>query len=112
MNNQQALEKASEIISKAKKIVAFTGAGISAESETKVKVGGTMTANPLTTLAGITVINELEAKNVHAELDKVSRYFMKGIEDISERYELKGQYISEEDIKDALNNYYKKENYH
>ena len=32
MNNQQALEKAAEIISKAKKIVAFTGAGISAES--------------------------------------------------------------------------------
>ena len=63
-------------------------AGISAESENKVKVGGTMTANPLTTLAGITVIKELEAKNVHAELDKVSRYFMKGIEDITERYDV------------------------
>ena len=35
-----------------------------------------------------TNIKELEAKNVHAELDKVSRYFMKGIEDITERYDV------------------------
>ena len=71
-----------------KEIMELLAAGISAESENKVKVGGTMTANPLTTLAGITVIKELETKNVHAELDKVSRYFMKGLEDISERYEV------------------------
>ena len=71
-----------------KEIMEMLAAGISAESETKVKVGGTMTANPLTTLAGITVINELEAKNVHAELDKVSDYFMRGLADISERYDV------------------------
>lgn len=71
-----------------REIMELLAAGISAESENKVKVGGTMTANPLTTLAGITVIKELEAKNVHAELDKVSRYFMKGLEDITERYDV------------------------
>lgn len=71
-----------------KEIMEMLAAGISAESEKKVKVGGTMTANPLTTLAGITVINELEAKNVHAELDKVSDYFMRGLADITERYDV------------------------
>ncbi len=71
-----------------REIMNMLAAGISAESENMVKVGGTMTANPLTTLAGITVLKELESKNVHAELDKVSRYFMKGIEDISERYDV------------------------
>jgi len=71
-----------------KEIMSMLAAGISAESENKVKVGGTMTANPLTSLAGLTVLKELEAKNVHAELDKVSRYFMKGIEDITERYDV------------------------
>ena len=71
-----------------KEIMELLAAGISAESENKVKVGGTMTANPLTTLAGVTVIKELEAKNVHAELDKVSEYFMKGLEDITERYDV------------------------
>lgn len=69
-----------------REIMEMLAAGISAESENKVKVGGTMTANPLTTLAGLTVLKELESKNVHEELDKVSDYFMKGLSDITERY--------------------------
>ena len=71
-----------------KEIMELLAAGISAESMDKVKVGGTMTANPLTTLAGVTVLKELEARNVHAELDKVSDYFMKGLADITDRYDV------------------------
>ena len=52
-------------------------AGVDASDNIKVKVGGTMTANPLTSLAGITVIKELERLNVHDALDKASDYFMK-----------------------------------
>ena len=47
-----------------------------------------MTANPLTSLAGITVIKELERLNVHEELDKASEYFMKGIEELTEKYDV------------------------
>lgn len=71
-----------------KEIMSMLAAGVGADSAKKVKVGGTLSANPLTTLAGITVIKELADKNVHAALDKASDYFMKGIADISERYDV------------------------
>ena len=70
-----------------KELMNMLAAGVDNKTN-KVKVGGTVSANPLTTLAGITVINELEKKNVHEELDKVTDYFMKGIADISERYDV------------------------
>lgn len=69
-------------------IMEMLSAGVQWNGNTKVKVGGTVSANPLTTLAGITVINELEKKHVHEELDKVTDYFMKGIADITERYDV------------------------
>lgn len=71
-----------------KEIMTMLSAGVQWNGATKVKVGGTVTANPLTTLAGITVINELEAKHVHEQLDKAADYFMDGIADISERYKV------------------------
>lgn len=71
-----------------KDIMSMLAAGVGAGSEKKVKVGGTLSANPLTTLAGITVIKELAEKNVHAALDKASDYFMKGIADITEKYDV------------------------
>ena len=71
-----------------KDIMSMLAAGVSAASENKVKVGGTLSANPLTTLAGITVIKELAEKNVHAALDKASDYFMRGIESITEKYDV------------------------
>lgn len=69
-------------------IMNLLAAGVSAESEKKVKVGGTLTANPLTTLAGITVIKELEEKNVHEKLDKASSYLMQGIAKLTDKYEI------------------------
>ena len=71
-----------------KEIMELLAAGVSVESENKVKVGGTMTANPLTTLAGVTVLKELEKENVHEQLHKASDYFMKGLADITERYDV------------------------
>lgn len=71
-----------------KEIMELLSAGISAESLNKVKVGGTLTANPLTTLAGLTVLRELESGEVHRELDKVSDYFMRGLADITDRYDV------------------------
>ena len=71
-----------------KDIMSMLAAGVAAGSEKKVKVGGTMSANPLTAIAGITVIKELADKNVHAALDKASDYFMKGVADITEKYDV------------------------
>lgn len=71
-----------------KDIMSLLAAGVSAESENKVKVGGTLSANPLTCLAGITVINELEKENVHEKLDEASKYFMNGIAELSEKYDV------------------------
>ncbi|MDD6043790.1 MAG: aminotransferase class III-fold pyridoxal phosphate-dependent enzyme [Eubacteriaceae bacterium] len=70
-----------------REIMEMLSAGVDVTG-TKVKVGGTMTANPLTTLAGLTVLKELEKQNVHEQLDKASAYFMKGIEEISEKYDV------------------------
>jgi len=71
-----------------KELMNMLAAGVQWDGSNKVKVGGTVSANPLTTLAGITVINELEKENVHEKLDKVTNYFMRGIADISERYDV------------------------
>lgn len=71
-----------------KDIMNMLAAGVSAESEKKVKVGGTMSANPLTMLAGLTVLKELEEKPVHTQLQKVTDYFMDGISNITERYDI------------------------
>jgi len=71
-----------------REIMEMLAAGISAESLNKVKVGGTLTANPLTTLAGLTVLRELESGEVHRELDRVSDYFMRGLADITDRYDV------------------------
>lgn len=69
-------------------VMDMLAAGISAESTNKVKVGGTLSANPLTALAGITTIRELERLGAHEKLEKTSNYFMNAIAEISEKYEV------------------------
>jgi len=69
-------------------IMSMLSAGVEWTAATKVKVGGTVSANPLTCLAGITVINELEKEDVHNKIDKAADYFMDGLADISERYKV------------------------
>ena len=69
-------------------IMDMLAAGISAESVNKVKVGGTLSANPLTALAGITAIKELERLNAHEKLEKASNYFMSSVAKIAEKYDV------------------------
>ena len=71
-----------------KDIMSMLSAGVEWGTATKVKVGGTLSGNPLTCLAGITVIKELEKENVHEKIDKAVDRFMDGIADISERYDV------------------------
>jgi glutamate-1-semialdehyde 2,1-aminomutase len=63
-------------------------AGINAEAETKVKVGGTLSANHLTAMAGTMTIRELEKLNMYGDLDKAASKFMKALESITEKYDV------------------------
>lgn len=71
-----------------KEIMTMLSAGVEWNGATKVKVGGTVSANPLTCLAGITVIRELEKENVHEKIDKAASYFMREIAELTERYDV------------------------
>ena len=63
-------------------------AGISAATETKVKVGGTISANPLSALAGITVLKELVKENVHEKLQKAADEVTEGIAEIADKHDV------------------------
>ncbi len=63
-------------------------AGTGADSMEKVRVGGTLTANPVTALAGIVTIKELQKENVHEKLDKAASYFMQGVADLTKKYDV------------------------
>lgn len=69
-------------------IMNMLAAGISAESEKMVKVGGTVSANPLTALAGITVLKELVKEDVHTKLNEAADYLTQGIADLAEKYDV------------------------
>lgn len=71
-----------------KEIMSMLSAGIDKDYNNKVKVGGTLSANPLTSIAGIRTIEELEKLHVHEKLEKASRYFMEGIAEITEKYDV------------------------
>lgn len=69
-------------------VMDLLAAGISAASANKVKVGGTLSANPLTMLAGLTAIRTLEQTDAHRRLAEASERFMRGVADITERYQV------------------------
>ena len=73
-------------------------AGVNPEAATKVKVGGTLSANHLTTFAGIKVIEELERLDVHKKLDAAATKFMKGLEAITDKYDVPAILFNHESI--------------
>lgn len=79
-------------------IIDMLAAGISATSEKKVKVGGTLSANPLTMMAGVTAIKTLEQTGAHAKLAAASETFMRGVADICTRYDLPAILFNHESI--------------
>lgn len=67
-------------------IMSRLAAGIGAQPADRVRVGGTLSANPLTALAGITTIQELARLNAHEKMDKAATDFMHGIAELTEKY--------------------------
>jgi glutamate-1-semialdehyde 2,1-aminomutase len=61
-------------------------AGFSYKKNVKVLVGGTLTANPVSCIAGITAIDELERTGAHAKLDKAATEFTRALVDISNKH--------------------------
>lgn len=69
-------------------IMDLLSAGVTEKSHSQVRVGGTLSANPLSAMAGTITIQQLEKLNAHEKLDAAATKFMKGIEDITERYDV------------------------
>ena len=63
-------------------------AGFSYKKNVKVLVGGTLTANPVSCIAGITAIQELERTNAHEQLDKAATEFAHALVDITNKYNI------------------------
>jgi len=69
-------------------IMDMLAAGIDASYYSKVKVGGTLSANPLVALAGVTTVKQLEQLNVHEKLDAAATKFMQGLASITDKYDV------------------------
>jgi glutamate-1-semialdehyde 2,1-aminomutase len=69
-------------------IMDMLAAGIDASYGKKVKVGGTLSANPLVALAGVVTIRQLESLSAHDKLDAAAAKFMKGLELITDKYDI------------------------
>ncbi len=63
-------------------------AGFSYKKNVKVLVGGTLTANPVSCIAGITAIQELERTGAHAKLDRAATEFTHALVDLSNKYDI------------------------
>lgn len=71
-----------------KEIMEMLAAGINGDRSKKVRVGGTLSANPLTAYAGALTIRELARLNAHPKMAEASDRFMKEIAELTERYDV------------------------
>lgn len=64
----------------------------------KVRVGGTLSANPMTCVAGIATIKELERLNAHEKMDKAATEFIHAIADLTEKYDIPALVFNQQSI--------------
>ncbi len=69
-------------------IMGLLAAGLEKDRTKKVRVGGTLSANPLTCLAGCTVIQELEKRNAHEKLKAAADEFTKRLVELADKYDV------------------------
>lgn len=69
-------------------IIDMLAAGQGTDQTKAVRVGGTMTANPLSCLAGATAIDELERTGAHKKLDEGGEYLCHKIAELAEKYQI------------------------
>lgn len=71
-----------------REIMEMLAAGINKDRSKKVRVGGTLSANPLTAYAGCCTIEELERLGAHAKMAEASDRFMKEIALLTDKYDI------------------------
>ena len=81
-----------------REIMSLLTAGLTMGHSKKVMVGGTLTANPLSCLAGYTTICELERTNAHARLKTAADQFTRAVADLAEKYQIPALVFNQESI--------------
>lgn len=71
-----------------REIMRLLAAGLTKDRFVKVRVGGTLAANPLTCIAGCTVIKELERRGVHDKLKTAADQFIRNLVDLADKYDV------------------------
>ena len=79
-------------------IMSRLAAGIGAQPKDRVRVGGTLSANPLTAVAGITTLRELERLNAHEAMDQAATKFMHDIADLAVKYDVPALTFNQQSI--------------
>ena len=73
-------------------------AGLTLGKSTKVMVGGTITANPVSCVAGYTAICELERTDAHRKLAAASDKFIRQITDLTDKYKIPAMIFNQDSI--------------
>lgn len=71
-----------------RELINLLAAGINKDRSKKVRVGGTLSANPLTAFAGCRTIQELERLNAHPPMAAASDKFMKELATLTQKYDV------------------------
>jgi glutamate-1-semialdehyde 2,1-aminomutase len=71
-----------------KEIMRLLAAGLEKDRSKKVRVGGTLSANPLTCVAGCVTILELECRNAHTKLKIAADAFVRSLTDLAAEYDV------------------------
>lgn len=69
-------------------IMDMLAGGLSKDRSKMVRVGGTLTANPLTCLAGLLTLQEIDRLDACDKLDKASDYLCRQLNDLANKYEI------------------------
>lgn len=73
-------------------------AGITLGKSTKVMVGGTLTANPVSCVAGYNAICELERTDAHRKLREASDKFTREVADLAAKYDIPALVFNQDSI--------------
>lgn len=71
-----------------KEIMSLLTAGLTLGKSVKVMVGGTLTANPISCVAGYTAICEMERTDCHKKLEEASNKFTRKVADLANKYNI------------------------
>lgn len=81
-----------------KDVMSLLTSGLTMGHSRKVMVDGTLTANPLSCVAGYTAISEMERIGAHAKLAEASNAFTRKVADLADKYGIPALVFNQESI--------------